>query len=186
MLESFILPLTQKSNDHKTALAFIDWVFRQVIRTPGPFWARLLRKWPVVPVASTSVKPTFALLSRVIDPESRFAQMYFDDEEIFPPSYFFTKHRLALKTLGMSTGSDFPNTLLNRARTFSQRQADTDLPHNVACPLTVPVAGPSSLSDVQELCQIKWLPAIDPEGSLKLFAPTHCRGLDQAGLIDKV
>ena len=186
LLNTFILPFIQTSNDHETILALIDWVFRQVMRTPGPSWARLLRRWPVVPVASRTAELTLAVLSRVIDPESRFATMYFDDEGVFPYSDFFTKHRLALKTLGMSTGSDLPDMLLGRARAFSQHQFDIELFNRVACFLTVPVAGQSLTTDIKELRQIQWLPAIDPEGHPKMFAPDNCRGPDQAGLVDKI
>ena len=72
-----------------------------------------------MPIALRTAKLTFTILSKVINPKLRFTTIYFNNKKVFFYSDFFIKYRLALKILGISTGSNFFNMLLNRVRAFS-------------------------------------------------------------------
>lgn len=64
-------------------------------------------------IVSRTAKLTFIIFSRVINPELHFITIYFNNKKVFLYLDFFIKYKLALKTLGISIRSNFPNMLLS-------------------------------------------------------------------------
>ena len=185
-LDTFILPFIQVNLEKTTTGSVIDWIFDQIVQSPGQLWASLLNKWPAIPVRSEEAKPTLTKLASIIDPDSPFATMYFENEGVFPIREFYEKHARALKICGMSTGADWPSALLDRAKVYSHHPAEEKLVQKVAYAFRAPIHSQMSMNDIQELRHIHWLPATDPNGNMKMFTPSTCRGLHQSDLVDKV
>ena len=122
----------------------------------------------------------------MVDPSSDLAQLYNEEEELFPCPNFFARHKESLLTYGLLSKPVW-STPLDRVRYFSQHPANTGL-DKIASLLNIEV-GADLLASKDSLAEIrsrKWLPGWSTHGQPVVLAPNECRGADQSHLVDTV
>lgn len=140
-----------------------------------------LRTISIVPVAQLNGKNTskFALAADLIDPSiPELKGLYFVDEEIIPKESFLLKFNAAMKGCGLKMTVD-EDVVENRIRCYAstryplldvQKRAQRLL--ESVCRWTTPL----ERQDGSDLRRLKWIPAVDPNGTLALKASNECRG----------
>lgn len=166
--------------------ALVDWIVHRS-KIPSESWITNIISQPIIPVSVGKGQRIFKCLQELVDPTSRFSQLYFEEEHVFPLNSFFMKHKDALKACGLSDGvSSF--TPLDRARIYSQHEVEEErLTERVECLFKAPITQEFSNSDsVNEFRISRWLPGASTDGTPVFISPSHSRGSDQAYLVDKV
>ena len=84
----------------------MGYIFKHV--SPSATWYKRLESVPFVLVKRRDGTPSTNRLkpTQVIDKSAPIAELYFDDEEVFPAGMYENTHILQLKLLGMKTGLD--------------------------------------------------------------------------------
>ena len=188
LLDRHLLPWAASDKDpslNPARLALIDWIFRQS-RTPTQRWKVLISSRPIVPMPVKSGKRKFACLTELVDPESQYAKLFYEDEDVFPSQDFYSKHKLAALACGLGENAGRAIVPLDRARIYSQRLADDQLVKKVSCLLTVFPDQAVVEDDKQDLRRLEWFPAISPDGNLRRYAPDSCRDSGKHFLVDYV
>ena len=193
LLIEYLLPWMHKAAEDSFATVkekLVDWIFLNS-EAPSESWiSNVLNHHPIVPlsVSDTEGRPVYARLQDVIDPNSTFAKMYFEDEGRFPDPQFYKRHKRALIACGISNGL-FPHTPLDRARVFAEdKTATPTLIEKVECLFNAPLSEDTlaSATSVKEIRTLRWIPGTSVLGNPVLLCPIMCRGASQSQLVDKV
>ncbi|KAL9125304.1 MAG: hypothetical protein Q9217_005473 [Psora testacea] len=188
LLQRHLLPWVVKlSEDSMKAVkaAAIDWIMEKSLSS-SEIWKALVKSHPLVPIPSGTSSQKYRCLKDVIDLESAYKHLYFDEEEVFPSRAFFEKHKDALRTCGICSGVDSPTLPLDRARAFARQSADDTMVQKARCLFTVPICAHLPSDAIQEIRSTKWIPAKSPAGKLRMYAPSQCRGIGEHDLVDQV
>jgi sacsin len=148
-----------------------------------------LRTLPIIPVAQLNGKETskFALAEELIDPSvPELRELCFDDEEIIPKAKFLRDFNFALKGCGLKTAVD-EAVVEHRIRHYANSKYPLlDIKEHAQKLLKCNFRWASPLnkeSGSSNLRRLRWLPAIDLEGTLELKNPTECRGCGDCSLV---
>ena len=191
LLAAHVLPWLLSGQDSAKDLGqnMVQWIFTNSEQVT-PSWVNNILYQIPVPTASRDSESmeTFQSLRDVVDPQSAFAEMFFDDEIVFLDQHFQDQHRSVLDECKLSNGVS-GDTPLTRARKFSGRGQDLEqLSTRVECLFRTPID--KSLwhqgKALREIRTLKWIPGLDTVGKPTLFSPTQCRPHDQSRLVDKV
>ena len=162
-------------------LWLVDPLIRQILDngTLNEDWSAHLRNIPFIAVqsriasapSSTRLPPT-----EVIDSTSLIAQLYFDDEAVFPAGIYsstgmYTQH---LRMLGMKERFDI-HVADQRIRAFATRMGDDPLYSKSEVLLEFLSDRTSGVPFQSEWLDILRLPAISKEGTKVVLGPRECR-----------
>lgn len=171
--------------DQKKVL--VDWIFSNS-RSPGNKLRTLITTSPIVPLPMVGTTCQYGCLIDMVDPKSRYAKLFFAEENRFPCPHFLRKHRLTLEACGLGDGTT-SFTIFERAQYYAQSTADPEvLTEKVKCLLKVPLVSQGDViqGSTIEFRNLKWIPGTSIEGRSALFSPNACRGVDQKHLVDLV
>ena len=188
LLDRYFLPWLSADLDaslQRARMCLVDWIF-QHSKTPTQAWKVLVSSRPIVPTCLKNGVQRSAILTNLVDPESQYANLYYEDEDVFPSRDFFEKHKLAARICGLKNGSEESTFPLDRAKVYAQHSADDQLIDKVSCLLTLALPYGMSDGSVNYLRNLKWFPARSPQGGLQMYAPRQCRGAAHHYLVDNV
>lgn len=190
LLTKHLLPWMQDAQDPlmlPAKEALINWIFDNS-KNPTENWMSSVMSWPVVPLAAHNGDRTYRCLKDLVDPSSRFASLYFAEENVFPCPDFVKRHKRALTACGLGNGLTW-STPLQRAAYYAKCGADLHIIQDkVKCLLNVPIQWKPSISEAltSEIRTLRWLPGVLATGESALLSPSVCRGSDQSQLVDLV
>ena len=190
LLTKHLLPWMQRAQDSSllpAKEALVSWIFEHS-KNPTESWISSVISWPVVPLTNINGCRTYRCLKDLVDPSSRFACLYFPEENVFPCPEFVRRHRSPLAACGLSKGFTW-STPLQRAKYYSKCDADLQVLHEkVKYLLNIPIQPEPSLSEasISEIRTLNWLPGVSATGEPALMSPSVCRGSDQSQLVDLV
>ena len=139
-----------------------------------------LQALPIVPVAKLDGKETsdFACARELIDPSVlELTELCFRDEAIVPKKEFFDKFRVALKGCGLKIAVD-KDVVQHRINCYAgSKYPFEEIRSRAHKLLKSQVAWMSSPNKQEylELRHLKWLPAVDLNGTHSLRASNECR-----------
>lgn len=140
-----------------------------------------LRTIPMVPVAQLNGKSTskFAIAADLIDPSiPELKGLCFFDEEIIPKEDFILNYNAALKGSGLKTVVD-EGVVENRIRCYASTKypiLDVEKRAQKLLESTCRWTTPLGRQGDSNLRRLKWIPAVNPNGTLSLKASNECRG----------
>lgn len=190
ILTKYLLPwmtMTQDKASMPAKAALVEWIFDHS-KSPTSSWKKNIMSQPIVPLPTDDGNKRYRCLKDLIDPNSVYSTLYFEDENVFPCAEFFARHKGAFQACGISAGLN-KDTPLDRAKVYSQHGADfqvlTDKVTNLLQGrVTYEVSSAALPTD--EIRALKWLPGTSTTGEMALFSPNVCRGADDSHLVDKV
>ena len=190
LLIKHLLPWMQDAQDplmFPAKDALVSWIFDNS-KNPTENWISRVMTWPIVPLAAHDGVRIYRCLRDLVDPSSRFASLYFAEENVFPCPDFVKRHKGALVACGLGNGVIWSTPFL-RAVYYSRCGADLHvLQDKVKCLLEVPIELEPSLPEtsISKIRTSRWLPGVLATGEMTLMSPSACRGPDQSQLVDLV
>ncbi|KAF8244236.1 hypothetical protein K440DRAFT_559411 [Wilcoxina mikolae CBS 423.85] len=117
--------------------------------------------------------------SELVDPESTAAELFFDDEPVFPDKSYLLEFRDSLQKLGMIT-SITERVILNRLDRYSELPSQIVKLSQMLQNLIFAAPRPPVLGD--RYLNLKWVPA-SMNGVTNLYSPRDCRNSHQKELV---
>ena len=153
------------------------------------FWTSKIDKFDLVPlkVENPGKARAYRRIKTLVDPESSLAKLFFPDEEVFPETQFFERHRTALKKNGLQKVINH-DIVLERIRCFAQRQNNEELLKKVRKLINSPMVV-DHLEDENIITEIRtssWLPATSPSDQLVKCSPLQSRDIEDRDLFNRV
>ena len=158
-------------------------------RHQGRSWISKIDKFALIPlkIGDQGKARAYRRIKALIDPESSLAILFFPDEEVFPETQFFERHRTALIACGLQKVIT-RDIAIERIRYFAQCQNVEELLRKV-CKLVSSPIDAATLEDeniVTEIRTSSWLPATSPSRQLVKCSPLQSRAIEDSHLFNHV
>ena len=154
----------------------------------GRSWSSKLDKFALVPLepVDPGKARAYRRIMTLVDPESTLAKLFFPDEQVFPESQFFERHRRTLKDCGLQKVIN-RDIVLERIRFFAQYQNTEELLKKVgklvSSPIDVAILEDGNITEIRTS---NWLPANSPSGQLVKCSPLQSRAIEDSELCNHV
>lgn len=180
------IPTTCADDSSIAKEGLIDWILKKAPPTCSPVWQTDVFSHSIIPVSSQDGQRRYRCLAGMVDPSSDIAQLYDEEEGVFPRPDFFERNKGTLLAYGLLSKPTW-STPIARARYFSRHHNVIDNNRIEALlKLPVPVELSLSKSSIAEIRRLKFLPATSITGDAVILAPNECRGADEGYLVDLV
>lgn len=166
--------------------SLVNWIMEGAPHAHSEAWQRDVFSHPIIPLPVRSGQRRYRCIVGMVDPSSKIAKLYDEQENLFPCAEFHSRHQKALITYGILS-EPLWYTALERARYFSECGDKIDK-IKVQRLLNFPVLTElsESATSISEIRALKWLPGRSIDEKSVLFAPSECRGADESYLVDLV
>lgn len=190
-LFEYLLPMAigiQDANLDRVKYRIADFVMEnsQAFREA---WIERLQGFAIIPLRRKKGNTRhYRKIVELIEPDTLVAELYFENEDVFPNSTFFKEHKRALSACGLRNNIT-EDIILDRIRTYSQSGKPFDkVRDKVKCLLALrPNLNTLKESSMFEIRRLSWLPASCTwNQNLNLMSSKECRGVDQKDLVDSV
>lgn len=181
------MAVAQDSASVPAKAALVEWIFNHS-KFPTDSWQANVMSHPIVPQPDSNGDMQYRCLKDLVDPTSVFSALYFAEENVFPCTKFFARHKAALQACGISAGLS-KETPLDRARVYSQCGADMQVLMAKTTQLLlerIPYEVGNAALPTDELRALEWLPGTSATGEIILLSPNACRGPEDSYLVDRV
>ncbi|KAL9044382.1 MAG: hypothetical protein Q9214_002477 [Letrouitia sp. 1 TL-2023] len=152
-------------------------------------WIEQLQDFAIIPLPRKKGNTRhYRKIVELIKPDTPVAELYFENEDVFPSSTFFKEHKRALSACGLRNDIT-EDIILDRIRTYSQSGKPFDkVRDKVKCLLALrPDSNTLKESSILEIRRLSWLPvSCTGNQDLILMSSKECRGVDQRDLVDSV
>ncbi|KAL9611371.1 MAG: hypothetical protein Q9167_003990 [Letrouitia subvulpina] len=190
-LFEYLLPMTiniQDANLDHVKYRIADFVIDncQALREA---WIDQLQGFAIIPLRYKEDNTRhYRKVIELVEPDTPLAELYFENENVFPDTKFFKKHQRALSACGLRNDIT-EEIILDRIRTYSQRGKPLDKTRDkVKCLFALcPNLNMLNESSILEIRRLSWLPvSCTWDQNLILMSSKDCRGVDQRDLVDSV
>lgn len=170
VLEEFVIPGIRNPTGGEMRMSLSKYLLRfENVQLLSPQAKDLLSNTDFIPIRNAHL---LRCPSKVVDPRSEAAKLYFDNENAFPVPEYLAQFDRSLEMLGMITKTS-GRVVQERLKHYSKSpESVSEILDKVECLLANAPTPPAMTAEDLEL---RWIPASSIGEDLRLCSPTECR-----------